>query len=64
MLSMKSLLSMLYKHTSIYIVNLHCNSKSKVPVLFCSGGTEPGDLVWTVPAWDWELRRGKPGDFH
>lgn len=55
---------MLYKHTSIYIVNLHCNSKSKVPVLFCSGGTEPGDLVWTVPAWDWELRRGKPGDFH
>lgn len=62
MLCMKSLLSMLYEYTNIYIIILYRINKTEAPVLFCSGGTEPGDLVWTVPAWDWELRRGMPGD--
>lgn len=35
------------KHTVVLLCN-----KTEVPVLFCSGGTEPGDLVWRIPVWD------------
>lgn len=46
-----------------YILTLLC-IKVLVPVPFCSGGTESENLVWKVPAWDWELRRGMVGDCH
>lgn len=49
--------------TNKHVVMLLC-IKAEVPALFCSGGTEPGDSVWKIPAWDWGLRQGMMEDCH